>query len=50
MPPADLETLLALLEGRGFRARRTLAARAGQFRRRSRDQRIIGFLIAVGIW
>jgi len=46
----ELEQLLALLEGRGLRARRALAARSVQFRRKPRDQRIIGLLIAVGIW
>lgn len=45
-----LEGMLALLEGRGIRARWALAAKAGQLRRRPRDQRIIGFLIAIGVW
>lgn len=45
-----LEELLALLEDYGPRARRALAARAHQLRRRKRDQRIIAVLITVGVW
>ncbi|MBX3099103.1 MAG: glycosyltransferase [Salinibacterium sp.] len=45
-----LEGMLALLEGRGIRARWALARRSGQMRRRVRDQRIIGLLIAIGVW
>lgn len=52
-PEADraaLEGMLALLEGRGIRARWALARRSGQMRRRPRDRRIIGLLIAIGVW
>ncbi len=52
-PAADrpaLEGMLALLEGRGIRARWALARRSGQMRRRPRDRRIIGLLIAIGVW
>jgi len=45
-----LTTMLALLESRGVRDRMTLARRATLMRRRPRDRRIIGFLIAIGIW
>jgi rhamnosyltransferase len=45
-----LEGMLALLEGRGIRARWALARRSGQMRRRPRDRRIIGLLIAIGVW
>ena len=47
---AALEGMLALLEGRGIRARWALAGRAGQMRRRPRDRGIIGLLIAIGVW
>jgi rhamnosyltransferase len=47
---AGLERMLALLESRGFRARWALARAATQMRRRPRDQRIIGVLIAIGVW
>lgn len=47
---AELELMLALFEGRGIRNRFALARRAGTMRRRPRDQWIIGFLIAIGIW
>jgi rhamnosyltransferase len=43
-----LDEMLVLLEGPGTRL--ALARRAGQLRRRPRDQRIIGALIALGIW
>ncbi len=51
-PPeaAGLEGMLALLEGTGIRARFALARRCGQMRRRPRDARIIGLLIAIGVW
>jgi rhamnosyltransferase len=45
-----LEGMLALLEGRGIRTRLALARRSGQMRRRPRDRKIIGFLIAIGVW
>lgn len=45
-----LEGMLALLEGRGIRARWALARRSEQMRRRPRDRRIIGLLIAIGVW
>lgn len=47
---AELEDMLDLFEARGIRARWKLAARSGQMRRRPRDQRIIGLLIAIGVW
>jgi rhamnosyltransferase len=46
----DLEHLVDLLLGRGLRNRLALARMAPQLRRRPRDQWIIGFLIAIGIW
>ena len=45
-----IEGMLALLEGRGIRARWALARRSGQMRRRPRDRGIIGLLIAIGVW
>ncbi|MCU1411410.1 MAG: Lipopolysaccharide biosynthesis protein [Rhodoglobus sp.] len=45
-----IEGMLALLEGRGIRNRWALARRSGQMRRRPRDRRIIGLLIAIGVW
>lgn len=45
-----LESLLALFEASGMRARLALAGRSGQLRRRPRDRRIIGVLITTGIW
>ncbi|MEP6477938.1 MAG: glycosyltransferase [Rhodoglobus sp.] len=45
-----LEQMLSLFASRGIRARLSLASRAGQLRRRTRDRWIIGFLIAIGIW
>ncbi|MEP6482260.1 MAG: glycosyltransferase [Rhodoglobus sp.] len=47
---AALERMLSLFESRGIRARLALARRAGTMRRRPRDQWIIGFLIAIGVW
>jgi len=47
---AELEGMLALLVSRGIRSRLALARHASQMRRRPRDQRIIGLLIAIGIW
>jgi len=47
---ARLEEMRALFSGKGLRARLTLAAKAGQMRRRPRDRWIIGILIAIGIW
>ena len=47
---AGLEQMLRLLEGRGIRARWTLASHAGQMRRRPRDRAIIRVLIATGVW
>ncbi len=44
------ERILALLEGRGIRNRMALARLAPLLRRRPRDQRIIGLLIAIGLW
>ena len=45
-----LESMLALFEANGLRARLALAGRSGQLRRRPRDRRIIGALITTGIW
>jgi len=45
-----LQSMLALFESRGIRARFALARRAGSMRRRPRDQWIIGVLILIGIW
>lgn len=45
-----LASMLELLTNRGIRTRLTLARRATLMRRRPRDRRIIGFLIAIGIW
>jgi rhamnosyltransferase len=45
-----LERILALLTTRGLRARFALARLSTQLRRRPRDRRIIGLLIATGIW
>ena len=45
-----LESMLALFEAHGLRARLALASRSGQLRRRPRDRRIIGALISTGIW
>jgi rhamnosyltransferase len=47
---AELERVLALLTGRGIRARLALARLSGELRRRPRDRRIIGVLIATGVW
>jgi rhamnosyltransferase len=47
---AGLEQMLALLTARGIRERMALARRSSQMRRRPRDRRIIGMLIAIGIW
>lgn len=47
---AGLERMLALLTARGIRSRWALARSAGTLRRRPRDQRIIGLLIAMGVW
>jgi rhamnosyltransferase len=46
----QFERILALVEGRGIRNRLALARMAPQLRRRPRDQRIIGLLIAIGLW
>jgi rhamnosyltransferase len=45
-----LERMLALMTAHGPGARLALARRAGSLRRRPRDRRIIGFLIATGGW
>jgi rhamnosyltransferase len=45
-----LERILALLTTKGLRARMALARLSGQLRRRPRDRRIIGLLIATGVW
>jgi rhamnosyltransferase len=45
-----LEQILQRLTGHGARNRWALARLAPRMRRRPRDQRIIGFLIAIGIW
>lgn len=45
-----LESVLALFEATGLRARLALAGRSGELRRRPRDRRIIGVLITTGIW
>lgn len=45
-----VDSMLALVEGRGIRARLSLSRRAATLRRRPRDQWIIGLLIAIGIW
>ncbi|MGV8881072.1 MAG: glycosyltransferase [Rhodoglobus sp.] len=45
-----LTRMLTLLESRSVRDRWALARRATQMRRRPRDRRIIGLLIATGIW
>jgi rhamnosyltransferase len=47
---AELERVLDLLTGRGIRARLALARLSGELRRRPRDRRIIGVLIATGVW
>lgn len=47
---AELEGILALFTGRGIRSRLALARLAPKLRRRPRDQGIIGFLIAIGVW
>ena len=44
------QRILGLLTGRGIRNRLQLARLAPKLRRRPRDQRIIGFLITIGIW
>lgn len=52
-PPAAqpaLERILGLLTTKGPRARFALARLSPQLRRRPRDRRIIGLLIATGIW
>lgn len=52
-PPGDkpaLERMHELLTSTGPRSRLTLAAMAGQLRRRPRDRGIIGLLIALGVW
>jgi rhamnosyltransferase len=46
----ELVHVLGLFTGRGVRARAALVRLAPQFRRRIRDQWIIGALIALGIW
>jgi len=45
-----LERMLALFTSRGLRPRWALAREASQMRRRPRDRRIIGLLIAIGVW
>lgn len=45
-----IERVLGLLTTRGIRARMQLARLAPQLRRRPRDRRIIGVLIASGVW
>jgi rhamnosyltransferase len=45
-----LERVLGLLTARGVSPRLQLAGLAGQLRRRPRDRRIIGTLIATGVW
>ena len=45
-----LERVLGLLTATGLRARWELARLSGQLRRRPRDRRIIGVLIATGVW
>ncbi|CAN5519027.1 glycosyltransferase family 2 protein [soil metagenome] len=47
---AALERILALMTGRGIRTRLALARLTPKLRRRPRDQRIIGLLIAIGVW
>lgn len=46
----ELERFVALFGDRGIRSRFALARRAGQLRRRPRDQWIIRVLTALGIW
>lgn len=46
----ELGRILSLLQGRGVRTRFALAREARRLRRRPRDQRIIGLLIAIGVW
>ena len=46
----DFARMLALLEGPGIRNRLALARMAPLFRRRPRDQWIIGLLITIGVW
>lgn len=46
----ELERMLGLLRGRGIRNRLALARETRRLRRRPRDQRIIGALIAIGVW
>jgi rhamnosyltransferase len=45
-----LERMLQLFSTPGIRTRLALSRRAGQLRRRPRDQTIIAMLVAVGIW
>lgn len=46
----ELTRILGLLTGRGVRNRFALARETRRLRRRPRDQRIIGLLIAIGVW
>ncbi|MBX3094043.1 MAG: glycosyltransferase [Cryobacterium sp.] len=45
-----LERLVALIGDRGIRSRLALARRAGELRRRPRDQWVIRVLVALGVW
>lgn len=45
-----LERLVALIGDRGIRSRLALARRAGELRRRPRDQWVIRVLVTLGIW
>lgn len=47
---SELERLVALIGDRGLRSRFALARRAGQLRRRPRDQWAIRILAAIGVW
>jgi rhamnosyltransferase len=47
---AQLQALLALLADRRWAARRSLARRCGQMRRRARDRWIMGALVLAGVW
>jgi rhamnosyltransferase len=46
----QFERILGLMTGGGIRNRLALARLTPQLRRRPRDQRIIGLLIAIGVW
>jgi rhamnosyltransferase len=45
-----LDRIIELLTNRGARSRLVLTRLAGELRRRPRDRRILGILIALGVW